>query len=125
MQVKLTKEDLKNYLLSKIKPVEINEEDYVVINGFSRYRMMKEYPFDVYDPVTKSFNYGERQSRTGFVLGLVNDDGKHVSVRKSRLIASQFMKGFSEKNLLFHINGDKFDNHLENLTTHRSELKNK
>ena len=113
---------VKNYLLSKIKLDEINEEDYIVINGFSRYRMMKEYPFDVYDKVIKSFNYGERQSRNGFVLGLINDDGKHVSVRKSRLVASQFMKGFSEKNLLFHINGDKFDNHLENLTTHRSEL---
>ena len=119
---RLTKEELKNYLLSKIKKVEINEDDYVIINGFSRYRMMKEYPFDIYDTVTKSFNYGARTSRDGIRVGLFNDEGKVVSIKKSRLIALQFIPGFSIKNNLFHINGDKFDNHLENLTIHRSEI---
>ena len=122
MQPKLTREDINKLILSKIKPDEIDENDYIVIDGFSRYRMMKEYPIDVYDTVTKSFNRGEHQSRNGIMLGLCNDDDKWVKIKKSRLIALQFIPGFTLRNHLFHINGDIFDNHLENLTTHYSDL---
>ena len=92
---------------------------FVPLIGFEdEYEIMDEHPFDIKDLKRNTMNYGIATSRDG---AIVNLNGKQY--RKHYLIAKQFIPNPMNKKMVFHINGDKLDNHLSNLTWNRNDLK--
>ena len=97
-------------------------DDYVPLIGFEdRYRIMKTFPYDIYDTQVKSMNYGVWSTRDGTILGLYDNEGQFKRVKKHQLIAQQFLPGWRKGCCVFHKNGLMNDNRLENLTYHRTE----
>ena len=101
----------------------INENDYEPLIGFeSRYKIQKEYPFDIYDIKYKTFIIGIMTERDGNRLCLFDENDNPKRVLKHHLIARHFMPGYRPGCLVLHKNHIMTDNRLENLTYHRSEV---
>lgn len=66
---------------------------------------------------TQNNNIGVYTERDGITIGI---NGKRY--RKHKLIAKQFFHDYSETKPIYLKNGDKFDNHLDNLKCKRSEV---
>ena len=91
--------------------------EYVPLKGFNDYEIMTSYPYDIRNKNAKckcSMIYSKRDGI------LININGKVY--KKQRLIASQFMNEDIMRHPVYHINGDLFDNHLDNLTIHQYEI---
>lgn len=85
---------------------------YVPLIGFENdYEIMTQYPYDIRNKHTMKMNYGVNKTQDGIILNL---NGKKCL--KHRLMAHQFIPNPNNKKLVYHINGDKLDNHLENLS---------
>ena len=91
--------------------------EYVPLKGFNDYEIMTSYPYDIRNKTTKHKCGMVYSKRDGI---LININGKVY--KKHRLIASQFMKEDIMRHPVYHINGDLFDNHLDNLTIHQYEI---
>ena len=52
----------------------------------------------------------------------VGDYNKRKNVKMHRMIAKQFLPGYSEIKPIYHKNGDIFGNHLDKLTYKRSNV---
>lgn len=61
---------------------------------------------------TQNNNIGVYTESDGITIGI---NGKRY--RKHKLILKQFFYDYSETKTIYHKNGDKFVNHLDNLTT--------
>ncbi|KAK8836392.1 hypothetical protein M9Y10_039752 [Tritrichomonas musculus] len=91
---------------------------FVPLKGFEdQYEIQTTYPYNIRNKDTLNNNIGIYTKRDGIIIGL---NGKRY--RKHKLIAKQFLPGYSEPKPIYHKNGDKFDNHLDNLTYKRSDV---
>ena len=91
---------------------------FVPLKGFEdQYEIQTTYPYNIRNKDTLNNNIGIYTKRDGIIIGL---NGKRY--RKHKLIAKQFLPGYSETKPIYHKNGDKFDNHLDNLKCKRSEV---
>ena len=94
---------------------------FVLLKNFEdQYEIMTTYPFHLKHKETNIVYGGIYSEKDGMLVTINNR--KHVKMH--RLIAKQFLPGYSETKPIYHKNGDKFDNHLDNLTFKRSETLN-
>ena len=91
---------------------------FVPLKDFEdQYEIQTTYPFHLRHKETNVIFGGIYTERDGMIVMVGN---KHY--RLHRLIAKQFLPDYSERKPIFHKNGDRFDNHLDNLTYKRSEI---
>ena len=89
--------------------------EFIPLKGFEEdYEIMTTYPYNIRSITTKKYNYGVHAKRDGIKINL---NGKIYL--KHRLIAKQFMPNYIDNKPIYHINGDKLDNHIDNLTYNR------
>ena len=89
----------------------MESSNFIPLIGFENdYAIMNEYPFDIKDLKHNTMNYGVATLRDGIIVNL---NGKQY--RKHNLIAKQFIPNPNNRKRVFHINGNKLDNTLDNL----------
>ena len=99
------------------------ENEFIPLKDFEdRYEIMISFPYEIYDIKLNTFNFGSRSPRIGNRVGLFKNDKCEVWF-KHRLIMKQFNTEYNEDKRIYHINGNKLDNHIENLSFQKSDMK--
>ena len=92
---------------------------FVPLKDFEdQYEIQTTYPFHLRHKETNIVFGGIYSAKDGMLVTINNR--KHVKMH--RLIAKQFLPGYSERKRVYHKNGDIFDNHLDNLTYKYSDI---
>lgn len=89
------------------------ENEFVPLKDLEdRYEIMKSFPVEIYDTKLKAFNFGVKASQNGALIRLCVGDNKYKNFVKHRLIMKQFNTEYNEHKHIYHINGNRLDNHI-------------
>ena len=99
------------------------ENEFIPLKDFEgRYEIMISFPYEIYDIKLKTFNFGVKTNRDGVKVRLYVKENECKIFVKHRLIMKQFNTEYNEHKRIYHINGNKLDNHIENLTFKKSDM---